>query len=143
MLENEDRNCNCSYNNTMNINNANMMQDNDNNCCCEKGMAPKVPVYSYEFTNIEPEETCPEKKETKEEMLQKIRCLDFSIVELAEYLDTHPDDEKALCLHKKYSNELRELKDKYQKVFGPLSIKFPCNKWRWVEDKWPWERGNF
>ena len=37
----------------------------------------------------------------------------------------------------------QELKDKYQKVFGPFTINFPCNKWRWIEEPWPWEGGNY
>ena len=80
--------------------------------------------------------------EARREMLQEIRCLEFAINELALYLDTHPDDEKALCLHRKYCKEAKECKDKYQKVFGPLTINYPCNKWRWLEEPWPWERGN-
>lgn len=80
--------------------------------------------------------------EAKEEMLQKIRCWDFAINELALYLDTHPDDEKALCLHRKYCKQVKDLKEKYQKVYGPLTINYPCNKWRWLEEPWPWERGN-
>ena len=79
----------------------------------------------------------------REEMITKIKELNFAIIELGLYLDTHPEDEKALCLHRRYSKELKELKDKYQKVYGPLSIYFPCNKWRWLEEPWPWERGNF
>ena len=79
----------------------------------------------------------------RREMIQQIRGYDFAITELALYLDTHPNDEKALCLHRKYSKQLKELKDKYQKVYGPLTIKYPCNKWRWLEEPWPWERGNF
>ena len=79
----------------------------------------------------------------RREMIQEIRCLDFSIVELALYLDTHPEDEKALCLHRKYAKKLKELKDKYQKVYGLLTINYPCNKWRWLEEPWPWERGNY
>ena len=39
--------------------------------------------------------------------------------------------------------KLKDLKDKYQKVYGPLSIYYPCNKWRWLEEPWPWEGGNF
>lgn len=113
------------------------------NCCCSPNMPPKVPVYSYNFTNIQPEEdTCEEKQETKEEMLNKIRSLDFAVVELAEYLDTHNDDKKALNLYKEYAKKLKELKDKYQMVYGPLSIYYPCNKWRWIEEPWPWEGGN-
>ena len=79
----------------------------------------------------------------REEMIMKIRELDFAIIELALYLDTHPDDRKALCLHREYAKEVKELKDKYQKVYGPLTINFPCNKWRWLEEPWPWERGNY
>ena len=78
----------------------------------------------------------------KDEMLMQIRKYQFSIIELALYLDTHPEDERALCLHRKYANILRDLMDKYQRVYGPLSINCPCNKWRWLEEPWPWERSS-
>ena len=45
-------------------------------------------------------------------MLNKIRSLDFAVVELAEYLDTHNDDKKALNLYKEYAKKLKELKDR-------------------------------
>lgn len=80
---------------------------------------------------------------TREEMLKKIKCYNFAIIELALYLDTHPDDERALCLHNSYNRTLKDLKDKYQKVYGPLTIFYPCNKWRWLEEPWPWEGGMF
>ena len=83
--------------------------------------------------------SCPENENTRAEMLNEIKCLAFAIQELALYLDTHPDDEKALCLHNKYCKEYRDLTDKYQKVYGPLTINYPCNKWRWLESTWPWE----
>ncbi len=78
----------------------------------------------------------------REQMLMQIRELNFAVIELGLYLNTHPEDQKALCLHRKYAKELKELMDKYQKVYGPLSIYYPCNKWRWLEEPWPWERGN-
>ncbi len=84
---------------------------------------------------------CENDMETRQDMLNKIRSLDFAIVELAQYLDTHPDDKKAICLHKEYCNQYRELTDSYQKVYGPLTINCPCNKWRWLEEPWPWEGG--
>ena len=80
---------------------------------------------------------------TRTEMINRIKTLNFAIIELGLYLDTHVNDEKAICLHRKYCKEYRELTDKYQKVYGPLTIQFPCNKWRWIEEPWPWERGNF
>ena len=77
------------------------------------------------------------------EIILKIQELSFACVDLNLYLDTHPDDQKALCLHRKYCKQVKELKDKYQKVYGPLTINYPCNKWRWLEEPWPWERGNY
>ena len=114
----ENRNCGCNYNND-----EDYKETTNYNCACER----------------ENRVDC----ELRREMINKIRALDFAITELALYLNTHPEDEKALCLHRKYCKELKELKDKYQKVYGPLTISFPCNKWRWLEEPWPWERGNF
>ncbi len=118
----ENRNCGCGYQNNDNQN-VMVVNTHNNSCGCE----------------TERTVDC----DARREMLQEIRCLDFAINELALYLDTHPDDQKALCLHRKYCKEVKESKDKYQKVFGPLTINYPCNKWRWLEEPWPWERGNF
>lgn len=84
-------------------------------------------------------DNCNEKKE----LLHQIMCYEFGITETALYLDTHPEDEKAICLHRRYCKECKDLKEKYQKVYGPLSINYPCNKWRWIEEPWPWEGGKY
>ena len=125
MLEEENRNCGCMMNNTnmnynmMNTNYASNSNNNMSDCECDKF------------------------NQTREEMMERIKGLNFAIIELGLYLDTHVDDERAICLHRKYCKEYRELTDKYQKIYGPLTIHFPCNKWRWIEEPWPWERGNF
>ena len=80
---------------------------------------------------------------SREEMINELRALKFSIIELGLYLNTHPCDKKAICMHKEYCNKYRKLADQYQKMYGPLTIMFPCNSWRWLEEQWPWERGNF
>ena len=112
------------------------MQDLNTNNCMDKCKCN----CKFEFEPI----TCSESENdmTKEEMAKKLKCYRFAIIELGLYLDTHPDDEKAICLHKEYANKFKNLEDKYQKVYGPLSIMYPCNKWRWLEQPWPWERGN-
>ena len=101
-----------------------MEDDKKGNCPCSENM------------NNRPESNNCERRK----MLMKIKELSFAVVDLGLYLDTHPEDNKALCLHRRYSKELKDIKDKYQKVYGPLSIYFPCNKWRWIEEPWPWER---
>ena len=110
------------------------MNDNNRNCNCMNNMQTMNLSMNNNMSS-----SCDN---TREEMLEKIKCLNFAIIELGLYLDTHPDDEKALCLHRKYCKEYRELTDNYQKVYGPLTIQFPCNKWRWLEEPWPWEGGN-
>ena len=95
------------------------------------------------YINYSNDDNCECNENERREMLKQIKCYSFAVTDLALYLDTHPDDEKALCLHNKYSKELKELKDVYQKVYGPLTFYYPCNKWRWLEEPWPWERGNY
>lgn len=114
MLDEENRNCSCMMNNSKDnyVDFTTMNNDNMSSCDCEQF------------------------NETRRNMMERIKCLNFAITELGLYLDTHNDDEKALCLHRKYCKEYRELTDKYQKVYGPLTIKFPCNKWRWIEEPW-------
>ena len=78
---------------------------------------------------------------SRSELLDEIRSINFSIIELAQYLDINPDDRKALCLHNEYSNKLRMLTDNYQRIYGPLTIECPCNQWLWLDQPWPWEKG--
>lgn len=110
----ENRNCKC-------------------NCNCQmKPVEEKEEHKCMECQEIERKVDC----DLRREMMQQIRAYEFSINELALYLDTHPEDQKALCLHRKYCKEAKELKDKYQRVYGPLTINYPCNKWRWLEEPW-------
>ena len=109
-----------------------MQVEENRNCNC-----------NMEVNNMDCEPVNTVDCDLRREMMCEIQSLEFAINELALYLDTHPEDERALCLHRKYAKRARDLKDKYQRVYGPLTINYPCNKWRWLEEPWPWERGNF
>ncbi len=111
----ENRNCGCN-----NMDDAVLSANTKNNNGCNCGCDSERTV------------DC----ETRREMIQQIRSYQFGITELGLYLDTHPDDQKAICLHNKYCKMLKDLEDKYQKVYGPLTINYPCNKWRWLEEPW-------
>ena len=136
-MENNEENRNCSMQNDCKYNvqginaafgyNTATALNDDLNCCnsCNK------------------EECMQNRNRVRQEMMKQIKCLSFAVVDISEYLDTHPDDRKAICLHKEYCNRLEEIKDKYQRIFGPLSIYYPCNKWRWLEEPWPWVRSDF
>lgn len=84
-----------------------------------------------------------EKEMSRKEIADKIKAYKFAITDISLFLDTHPEDEKALCLHRNYCKKLKDLMDDYQKMYGPLTIEYPCKKWRWLEEPWPWERGNY
>ena len=121
------------------------MLEDTRNCGCMMSHSnnPNIVAYTTHTNNNMNSCEYEEFSQTRNEMMNRIKGLNFAIIELGLYLDTHVDDNKALCLHRKYCKEYRELTDKYQKVYGPLTIEYPCNKWRWLEEPWPWERGNF
>lgn len=150
---NEMCNCDISQNNRdLSDNrecNNNRNCDNDRDCSnnrncnekCDCGMCPKkmdcacICKYEFELNDMNNNEN----EATMEELAKQLKCLRFAIIELGLYLDTHPDDKKAICLHNEYAKKFKTLSDQYQKLYGPLSIMFPCNKWRWLESPWPWE----
>jgi spore coat protein JB len=75
-------------------------------------------------------------------LLKKIMEIEFTCIDLNLYLDTHPEDQKALQDYNYYSNQLSMLKQQYEQFYGPLMVfghfqsQYP---WKWVDDPWPWE----
>ncbi len=73
---------------------------------------------------------------------QKIDAYDFAILEMALYLDTHPDDEDAMKTREAYMKKRCELIEEYEKNFGPYVVtqNDVCgDRWTWVDDPWPWD----
>ncbi|WP_281249138.1 spore coat protein CotJB [Halobacillus massiliensis] len=78
----------------------------------------------------------------RNEMLQDIQEIEFVLLELQLYLDTHPEDIEALNLFNAFSGELQKLKLLYDLIYGPLlGFGFSQSKdeWKWVNDPWPWQ----
>lgn len=75
-------------------------------------------------------------------MLQEIQGIEFAAVELTLFLDTHPNDQRALNDYNFYTTQLIALKKQYEQTYGPLTV-FGCSPsqypWRWIEEPWPWE----
>lgn len=72
-----------------------------------------------------------------------ILALDFAIDELILFLDSHPDNQKALQLLEAYRARKRENVAEYEKKFGELVITAdevrPSGSWKWIKGPWPWE----
>lgn len=75
--------------------------------------------------------------------LAELQALDFAIVELALYLDTHREDMEALELYQKYQELYQRCRQIYEKKYGPLSHSSAGNAegYPWLDDPWPWELG--
>ena len=78
----------------------------------------------------------------RKELLKRIMALEFTALELNLYLDTHPEDERALADFNQVAHELAELKEHYEHRYGPL-LNYgwgPSHeRWRWPDEPWPWE----
>lgn len=76
----------------------------------------------------------------RQRLLRRIAAIDFSIVELHLYLDTHPDAIDILRKLNEYEEKSSELKRDFEKKFGPLtSLDKEKNNWEWVSNPWPWD----
>ena len=53
-------------------------------------------------------------------LLEEIQAIDFVIVELNLYLDTHPDDFEAIKQFNDNAEKSMKLKIEFEKKFGPL-----------------------
>ena len=137
----------CCMNNNNNSNSYSMNMSNNSDSCCMNSNNSNSCCMNNGSNNSSNccmnNNKCDNNSSARADLLKQIMSLDFALTELQLYLDNHPEDEKALCLYRKYAKELRDLKESYQKVYGPLTKEFPCNKWRWLEEPWPWEGGIF
>ena len=82
-----------------------------------------------------------QKMSRQQEMLLQVQTLQFAALDIALYLDTHPNDPVALYRHKMYTEKLKEVKDAYEIQFGPMTI-FSYesgDNWRYINSPWPWD----
>lgn len=80
--------------------------------------------------------------EAQKRLLLSIQAIEFTALELNLYLNTHPDDKKALSDYNAACRQLLSLKRDYEARYGPLTnfgyapSQFP---WQWINEPWPWE----
>lgn len=79
----------------------------------------------------------------KEQMLRNIGVVDFTLVELALFLDTHPGDRRALDYYNHYVRIKRQMCREFSAKYFPLTLsEVECEKgWSWGEAPLPWEGG--
>ena len=77
----------------------------------------------------------------REKMLKELMTLDFSIIEMNLYLDTHPYDARAISIYNNYVQNALVLRSRYERMYGPLTVNFSTSTcpWQWIQSPWPWE----
>jgi spore coat protein JB len=76
------------------------------------------------------------------QLLHQLQTMDFVLVELNLYLDTHPDDSGALQQYNRYVQERWKLAQEFESAYGPLQHfghSYSDAPWRWDDAPWPWQ----
>ena len=60
---------------------------------------------------------------SREDLMCQIMKYDFAADELVLFLDTHPNDLKALEMHEAVVKKLKRLTESYTETFGPITSK--------------------
>ena len=70
----------------------------------------------------------------------ELQALEFVVLELGIYLDTHPEDTEAFQLYRQYVAMERTARAVYEEANGPLMKDAAVNfdAYRWLSDPWPW-----
>jgi len=76
------------------------------------------------------------------DLLHQLQAIDFVLVDLALYLNTHPNDYEAIRQFNERSLERRKLKKQFETQFGPLQQygnSYSQYPWDWSKTPWPWQ----
>jgi spore coat protein JB len=74
--------------------------------------------------------------------MHELQTVDFVLLELTLYLDTHPDDQQALAQFAQFQRRKRVLMQQFEMSFGPLQEfgNSPTGQtWTWSSSPWPWQ----
>lgn len=79
----------------------------------------------------------------QEQLLNNINIVDFTLVDLGLFLDTHPTDRRALEYFAHYAQIKKQLSREFAKKYYPLTmVEADCEKnWSWGDAPLPWEGG--
>lgn len=82
------------------------------------------------------------KRESRQDLLNKVQELSFAALDMNLYLDNHPDDKKAINTYNNFCTQLLQARTAYESKYGPLTnfgyspSRYP---WQWVDNPWPWD----
>ncbi len=79
--------------------------------------------------------------DSREKLMRKMMEYDFVVNELVLFLDTHPDNVKALRRHEEMAKKAAAVRAEYEAAYGPVTPSMPAkgDQWAWIDNPWPWD----
>lgn len=80
----------------------------------------------------------------RRELFEYINQISFAVDDVKLFLDTHPENQKALDYFQKYKEKRMEALKEYAEVYGPLTVDRVSENsdcWNWINEPWPWQEG--
>ncbi|MCF6409287.1 spore coat protein CotJB [Pseudalkalibacillus salsuginis] len=74
--------------------------------------------------------------------MKQLQEIDFVLVELTLYLDTHPEDYDSIKQFNEFAEKGMRLRQKIEKKYGPLmqyGQSYSGYPWNWDDPPWPWQ----
>lgn len=78
----------------------------------------------------------------RRELFEYINQISFAVDDVKLFLDTHPENQKALDYFQKYKEKRIEALKEYAEVYGPLTVDTVSENsdcWSWINEPWPWQ----
>ncbi|WP_102345741.1 spore coat protein CotJB [Bacillus sp. Marseille-P3661] len=75
-------------------------------------------------------------------LLEELQAVDFVLVELTLYLDTHPQDLQAIEQFNQCAHQRKQIAKQFEMQFGPLlqfGHSYTNCPWTWNDSPWPWQ----
>lgn len=80
----------------------------------------------------------------RRELFEYINQISFAVDDVKLFLDTHPENQKALDYFQKYKEKRIEALKEYAEVYGPLTVDTVSENsdcWSLINEPWPWQEG--
>ncbi len=74
--------------------------------------------------------------------MNELQAIDFVLIELSLYLDTHPDDQASIAQFSQFQRRRASIVQQFEASFGALKEygNSPVGqKWTWADGPWPWQ----
>lgn len=83
-------------------------------------------------------------KPCRQELLEWINVVSFAVDDVKLFLDTHPCNYEALEFFNEFEKQRTQALKEYAKYYGPLTLdsaNTAADRWKWINEPWPWQEG--